>query len=68
MQLYNSGSIGGRSYQIRLFWEFLRCKRCGGTVELTVDDEFKEIKVCKECGYRHILVKKAKKNLGDYHG
>lgn len=68
MQLYSSGSIGGRSYQIRLFWELLLCQRCGGAVELTLDDEFKEIKVCKECGCRHMLVKKAEKNLGGYYG
>ena len=36
MQLY---STRGRRYQIRLFWELLSCKRCGGAVELTVDNE-----------------------------
>lgn len=65
MQLYTTR---GRSYQIRLFWELLLCQRCGGAVKLTVNNEFEEIKVCKECGYRHVLAKKAKKNLGDYHG
>ena len=42
-------------------WAVKKCMDCGGELELILNNEFKEVKQCKNCGRRTLLIKKLKK-------
>ena len=42
-------------------WAFKKCMDCGGELELILNNEFKEVKECKDCGRRTLLIKKIRK-------
>ncbi len=39
-------------------WAFKKCMDCGGELELILNNEFEEVKECKDCGRRTLLIKK----------
>ena len=46
-------------------WTVKKCMDCGGELELILNNEFKEVKQCKNCGRRTLLIKKMKKELSE---
>lgn len=46
-------------------WAVKKCMDCGGELELILNNEFKEVKQCKNCGRRALLIKKLKKELSE---
>ena len=50
----------GKTFMIQQ-WDHLKCKECGGETELVKVNDFEEVKQCKECGKRHMLIKKVRK-------
>ena len=42
-------------------WAFKKCMDCGGELELIINNEFEEVKQCKDCGRRTLLLKKIRK-------
>lgn len=44
-------------------WANLKCMDCGGELELILNNEYEEVKQCKECGRRTLLLKKIRDDL-----
>ena len=41
-------------------WTALKCRDCGGEMDLIKNNEFEEVKECKECKSRYLLVKRVR--------
>lgn len=46
-------------------WKNLKCDECSGEMELVKNNEFEEVKTCKDCGYKVLLIKKLRYDLND---
>lgn len=60
--LFIPGSIsGGTSYRQMMIWKYLKCKDCDCELILTDENEYEAVKICPECGKKHLLIKKIRK-------
>lgn len=50
-----------KSLMIENEWDNLKCEKCGGELELEKNNEFEEVKVCKDCGHKVLFIKKLRK-------
>lgn len=53
----------GKSLMIENDWNNLKCEKCGGEMELEKTTEFEEVKCCKDCKRRVLLIKKLRDDL-----
>ena len=56
---YRSGKVIMQQQE----WAFKKCMDCGGELELILNNEYEEVKQCKDCGRRTLLVKKIRDGL-----
>ena len=55
-------SCVGKTLMIQKKWDNLKCTDCGCKLKLIYGDEFESVKLCQECGKKHLLIKKLRKD------
>ena len=58
--IYSSFRSGKVLRQI-MKWQFLKCKDFDCELILTDENEYEAVKICPECGKKHLLIKKIRK-------
>lgn len=61
---YLRGNDFARSLADEIHWSSMRCKRCGAKLpKYPQYTDSGEYKICKKCGYSHLIVRRIPKNL-----
>ena len=57
-ELFGSSQRWGKVVLQKQQWATLKCMDCGGELELMLNNEYEEVKICQDCGSRILLIKK----------
>ena len=55
----------GKTFMQEMKWKNLKCEDCNEELIIDSSNEYEEIKICPECGKKHLLIKKIRKDVSE---